>query len=517
MSHSVSITIQAGNRTFPYAANPDASILTNLIQAGILLDAPCNGNGTCGKCRVTLSPAPEPSSADVRLLPQELLEDGLRLACSHKPVEGLTVLVGGKGSADMQVEKGVQVQAQVAAGSRERYGMAVDIGTTTVAAYFYNLQNGTQICVKSSTNLQRSMGADVISRIAYCNDTPGGLETISHLIRGQLQGYIDQFCAEYQVPADQIDAVSIAANTTMLHLLCKVDPRGIANAPFTPASLFGDTYRVSAADLDLRINPAARVYLCKCVAGYVGGDITAGALATSLPSIQKPTLFIDIGTNGEMMLVHNGKLLSCATAAGPAFEGAHISCGTGSVEGAISSVQWEGDKLCIRTIGDKPAVGICGSGLIDAIAAMLERNVIDETGYIESEEDFVLDAASGVAITQQDVREIQLAKAAIAAGIETMLHCAGVGYSDLDAILLAGGFGSKINPASACRIGLLPMGQLSKIKVVGNAAGAGAVMALLDPSQMERIDRIAGECEYIELSENSFFNAAYIDQMAFEA
>jgi uncharacterized 2Fe-2S/4Fe-4S cluster protein (DUF4445 family) len=317
----------------------------------------------------------------------------------------------------------------------------------------------------------------------------------------------------------------------MLHLATGINPTNIANAPFIPVSLFGKDF--SSLTLGLNLNADANVYFVRCISSYIGGDITAGMLACGLDKADKITLYIDIGTNGEMALMHNGKITCCSTAAGPAFEGAQIKFGTGGISGAISSIQIQEEEMIIKTISDKPAIGICGSGLIDAIAVMLKLEVIDETGRICDNDEilnktiskriieiddsnaFVLDIKSGIYITQKDVREVQLAKSAIAAGIASLLHDTKIAITDVQNLILAGGFGSHMNSGSACKIGLLPKELIGKIEVVGNAAGNGAAQLLLSQECFARLEDIATSCENIELSGHPYFQDQYIENMMF--
>jgi uncharacterized 2Fe-2S/4Fe-4S cluster protein (DUF4445 family) len=415
------------------------------------------------------------------------------------------------------------------------YGMAVDIGTTTVVAYFYDLITGELIDTESGINEQRAFGADVISRISACIEQENGLNDLQRTIINELNGFINDFCTKANTNISNIYFATIAGNTTMLHLIAGINPTNIANAPFIPVSLFGKNF--SAASLGLNLNVDASVYLVRCISSYIGGDITAGMLACGkacgADATDKTTLYIDIGTNGEMTLIHNGKITCCSTAAGPAFEGAQIKFGTGGVSGAISSIHLQDNEIIIKTINNMPAIGICGSGLIDAIAVMLKLEVIDETGRICDNDEipdmaiskriveiddsnaFILDIESGIYITQRDVREVQLAKSAIASGIACLLHDTNIAVTDVQKLILAGGFGSHMNSDSACEIGLLPKELTDKIEVVGNAAGNGAAQLLLSQESFARLDDIAASCENIELSGHPYFQDQYIENMMF--
>lgn len=489
-------------RKIEFAAGSGDSLLTLLVKNGCFVDAPCGGNGTCGKCRV-----------HVRI--GNL--DTTCLSCSSQPEDGMEVQ--GLQRTDIQVETEQKAFHYDDIADGDACGLAVDIGTTTVVAYFYRLATGEQLAVKSGMNTQRVFGADVISRIAKAMEQASADE-LHMLIAGQLSGYITAFCSEFGCHRDSITTVAICGNTAMLHFACGLPTLGLAYAPYAPTSLFG--YVVNAKQLGLSLHEATPVYLAPCVSAFVGGDITAGMAAYELQYAASPVLYIDIGTNGEIALGDCHGFLCCAAAAGPAFEGAHITYGVGGIKGAISAVTVQADgTLAIRTIGDEQPVGICGSGLLDAIAALRQIGAIDETGLLDEKYDeaYILDPHSKIAITQRDIREVQLAKSAIAAGIVTLLHEAELTGKQVARVILAGGFGAKLNPASACAIGLLPQELFSqellpKIEVVGNAAGAGAIRCILQQKEKWEMQALCNLCTYIELSESAYFSDAFIENMA---
>ncbi len=431
------------------------------------------------------------------------------------------------------VTAGDRVLRVTGAGQARAAGMAVDIGTTTVVAYFYNLIGGGQLGVLSGLNRQSPFGADVISRISHCIDNEGGKETLQKQIASQLREMISRFCRETgYAPAELMDCV-VAGNAVMERRFAGVTPNAIANAPFIAGTLFG--CELPARELGLPLHPDAGVFLTHSIASYVGGDITAAVLACGMANRKGPQLLIDIGTNGEMVLGDRNGMVACSTAAGPAFEGASIRCGVGGVPGAINRVSVENGELRLTTIGDKPPIGICGSGLIDAVAAMLKLGVMDETGRILDEDEvedeaasrrlielddspaFLLHEESGIAVTQKDVREVQLGKAAIAAGINTLLHKAGLELSEIKRLYVAGGFGAHIDKESAALIGLLPESVRDRTETIGNAAGSGAILALLSSPMRARLGGIQRKTGYIELSGDPFFQDEYVDRMMFES
>jgi len=380
----------------------------------------------------------------------------------------------------------------------EGYGLAVDIGTTTVAAYLYRLADGACLAAQSALNPQARFGADVISRIQAALSGQGEIlaQTIWQCIK-ELRNAL----------TDSIQATVITGNTAMLYLLCGYAPHALAAMPFRADHLFGEWYD----------GCMGRVYLPACIAAYVGADITAALLAADLyrdgtVTDGPPRLLVDIGTNGEIALAANGRLLCCATAAGPAFEGAGISCGMLAKPGAIDRVDYSNGTIRFTVIGEGEALGLCGSGLVDAAAALLEAGLLDETGVLQT----YTFPGTTVSLTQADIRALQLAKAAICAGMKTLLAESGVTEEEVAELLIAGGFGSRIRPDSAERIGLIPRGLAAKARAIGNAAGMGAGMILLNQSIRDASERVAQTAQVLELSTDPRFMDAYIEGMMFE-
>lgn len=506
-----------------------SSIRDILLSSGIFLDAPCSGNGTCGKCKVKAYGAlSKHTDSELKLLSREELSSGVRLACDTYPIGDCSIEVAPRSGYTVQFSN---VELRQLARKNRKFtngiGMAVDIGTTTVVSYYYALETGELLGLESGLNEQRQYGADVISRIEHCNEAESNISKMKAAIVNQLNEMINSFCNRIAVSPSEIRDIVVAGNTVMLHMLCGISASGIAVAPFIPASLFGNS--IQAQTIGINAADDCEVYLADSVASYVGGDITAGLLAVNADLWEKPCLYLDIGTNGEMAIGDKNGFLCCATAAGPAFEGARIRHGVGGIAGAISGVTIASNgDLIIKTISDKPPVGICGSGLIDAVACMVKLNIVDETGRMDEDECpdeyigrykdgvFLLDAVSGIGLSQEDIREIQLAKSAIAAGIQTLLVKKGLSLSDIDKIVVAGGFGSYMSLESGCDIGLLPREKLSDTIAVGNAAGMGACLSVMDGTALERMKQIAGLCKYFELSGDPVFGDAYIDNMMFE-
>ena len=400
----------------------------------------------------------------------------------------------------------------------------MDLGTTTVAVKLFDLSDGTGIGSRSAWNAQAPYGGDVITRCQFCMERSAGLDTLKTLVQKQISELISGICADTGRDICEVKEIFLAGNTVMQHILWGLSPAGIAVAPFRPESLFDDGTHMHLDGMTLRCAP--------CVAGYVGGDITAGLLASGLHKTGGRSLFLDVGTNGEMALGGADGFLSCAVASGPAFEGAGITCGMASTAGAVSHVRWNGEAPEFEVIGGGAAKGICGSGLLDLLAMLLELGIVDETGYLLPPEDAPegfeawLDEdenGSGcfwltdeVCFTAADVRQLQLAKAAVAAGISVLMQESGVSFEDIDRLVLAGGFGSHMSARSAVAIGMLPEALLEKIVCVGNSSLIGASMALLSHQKREELLNIQKTCNYLELSGNSAFNDLFPEHMTFD-
>ena len=482
-------------------AEQGVNLLEALTGSGIDLYSPCGGKGTCGKCRVRIR------------------EQGTVMACQFSIKEGIEIILPSRMEASiLELQHQYTADYPVHPGdftalSSSPFGVAIDIGTTTLVFYFYDFNRTSMVSIQSMLNPQTRYGADVITRINQCQERDDGLDLLhGELIRAinhQLQAFISQ----YRISAADIVKMTFTGNTSMLHFLLKVDPVPIARAPFTPG--FTDEQIRMGADLDLNCNSKAIIKVLPSVSAYVGADIVAG-LASIQPGRRIETyLFIDIGTNGELALVTPESTTCCSTAAGPAFEAANISCGMPAVRGAISEFTMDAYK----TIGDDAPLGICGSGLLDIISELLKSAGISQSG--ELKQDFIIvpatDSASGKAIvlTPADVREFQLAKAAIAAGISILLKSAGMGPTGVDAVYLAGGFGNYLNRENAILTGLLKGEFRDKIIPVGNASGTGALIALKSEDFDHQIRALLGKMQYIELSSDPAFVSEYALNMSF--
>lgn len=472
-----------------------------------LLSLPCGGHGRCGKCRVVargnLSPL---SDAEKRLLSREEIEQGIRLACCTSVEGDCTVETKPRDKGQIRTSGDMpDIPLKPAFGA---YGFVLDIGTTTLAARLYDTK-GNLLAEGSRLNPQAGWGADVISRIEA--DLRGEGQSLTRAIRGAMNSLVEELSTKAAIPPGAIDGLAVTGNTVMLHLLTGTSTEPLSHAPFAAKRLFGETVIAGGLELDA-LPPETPVYLAPCAAAFVGADLITAILAGGLCESADTRLLADIGTNGEMALWHQGELYCCSTAAGPAFEGAGISMGMGGSKGAVDRVTVTDGKLSAHVIGDGTAVGICGSGVVDTVACLLETGQMDETGYIEEESAVVCEP---VIFTQNDVRMVQLAKSAIHAGIRTLLHTAELDCAQVSALLIAGGFGSFLNVENAAKIGLFPEEMLPCIRVVGNAALSGASMLLLNEDYRAVCQDYARRAKLVELSSNPYFADEYMERMLF--
>ena len=420
----------------------------------------------------------------------------------------------------------------------EELGIAFDIGTTTVVGTLWDLSMGEHLLTQARTNPQNTYGADVISRINYCEDHPERFEKLRSLILQCLEDLASSLLKKAGRGKDQILRVVIAGNSTMSHIVTGHDPASLARSPFQPAYT-GPVIRRGREMLS-SMNPDGEVFVVPNIAGHVGGDITAGLIASRLTEKKDLVLFIDIGTNGEIVLTDGSQMLACSTAAGPAFEGAAIHQGMRAAAGAIEAVRIEEGTVFFRTIEERVPAGICGSGLIDAIAEMKKAGIINKSGRLllpsdkkgdpfspdiagrlretDGIREFVLvfrEDQEDIVITQKDIREVQLAKGAIAAGISLMLQQVGRKAEEIQQVLVAGAFGNFIDKASAMEIGLLPDLPMERVESIGNAAGNGAGMVLLSKAERQLALEIPEITRHLELATCDNFQEEYLKAMSF--
>lgn len=473
LPEQISVTVDSGT-----------TILNAQIQAGLHPDAPCGGNGTCGKCRVEL--------------------DGREvLSCQTVVDRDMTVKCTVSGNARI-LTGGLDVQT-VPDGENE-FALAFDIGTTTVVCYLLDGKTGALLAQASTMNPQAQFGADVISRIQEVLDT--GTEDLKNCIREALGKLTRQVCRKAGISPEQVGTAAIVGNTAMHHLLLGIEPRPLVTPPYMPAER--DAVEL---DADGILPIGGKVRILPNIAGFVGGDTVGCMLSTRFDQLDELTLMIDIGTNGEMVLGDKNRRIACSTAAGPAFEGAKISCGMRGADGAVDHVTIVNGAPAAHVIGETRGIGLCGSGLLDLVAVLLDLEIIDESGRLEDKVYTLKD--TDVTLTQKDVREVQLAKAAIRAGIMLLAQTLGVEIEDIRRVCLAGAFGNYLDPASACRIGMIPPVLLDRIQPIGNAAGEGAKLAALNREEFEYAKKLAAHTEFLELASMPDFQDCYVDALEF--
>jgi uncharacterized 2Fe-2S/4Fe-4S cluster protein (DUF4445 family) len=420
-----------------------------------------------------------------------------------------------------------------------RFGIAFDLGTTTVVATLLDTATGTPVAVHSMLNKQQPFGGDVITRISRTMLDPEALGRLRALAHDTLDELTSLVCKEGEVRPDEVYEIALAGNATMTHLALGIAPEPLGVAPFIMSTRAMP--ELLASDLGVRVHPRARATVFPALGAYVGGDIVAGMLASGMDRDKRLRLFIDVGTNCEIVLGDGDRILATAAPAGPAFEGAAIRCGMRAADGAVEVVKIRDGELSLQVIGDVEPVGLCGSGLVDAVAELAAAGLLDRSGRlvsldearrvaptlpdrltdIDGERVFVLhwrgevgDARDSVYLSQRDVRELQFAKAAIATGWSLLAEEFGVSPRDVQQVLLAGSFGSYLSPASAVRIGLVPKLPVLRIVSAGNVAGEGAKMALLSVRERVGAAALLEEVRYVELSDRSDFNDRFIDQLA---
>ncbi len=611
METQIRVTFQPHGRSVSVLRG--TTLLEAAARAGLVIETPCGGVGTCGKCRVRVTKGcGEPTAGDRRVFSSAELRDGWRLACRNAvvcetvatvPAASLfggahqilatsdatapqEVLPGirkcyvelepptltddapdllrleqriGPFKADLALVRSVSATLRAhgfkgtavlsdhrlidfeAGDTRGRcYGVAFDIGTTTLVGELLALGDGAKHGVVSRMNPQVSFGDDVLSRIRHATAAAGGLDEMRLALAGELASMVDTLCAAAGIARGDIYAAAFAGNTTMEHILCGLNPAQLGETPFVPMHARG--LLVPAAELGLPIHHGAPGYVFPIIGGFVGGDTVAGMLAARLDRCEGTSLLVDIGTNGEIVLAHDGAFFAASTAAGPAFEGARIACGMRGTHGAVEKVVFE-DDVRLEVIGGGAPAGICGSGLIDLIAGLLDHGIVSPEGQllppgelpaslapalaarVRTDADgavfFLLAEAADpasppVVLTQRDVREVQLGSGAVRTGITLLLRQAGLTVADLGTVLIAGGFGNFIRRSSAQRIGLLPGGiGHERIRYIGNASLAGAKAVLLSEKARRLGEGLARRVRHVELSTLEGFQDAFADAMFF--
>lgn len=508
-----------------------ATVVEAASRAGIVLSTPCGGRGTCRKCAVEL----HPSGREI-LACQYTVQRDLEVKIPHRARFPATKVLKQDSDPAAKVEPTIVDRYRSIAAGGTILGLAVDIGTTTVAAKLMDLTDGRSLATQAALNPQAQFGDDVISRIHHAQSEAAARE-LQKAIIDCINTLADKLCGFVNADVETIYEACVVGNTTMNHLFLGLPVAQLGLAPYRAYSVAA--YDVRPGQLGLRMNSAGNVHTVENIAGFVGADTTAVALATEMDSVEATALVVDIGTNGELVLGTPNHLYAASCAAGPALEGARILHGSRAAEGAIEAVAVEGEDIRLDVIGNGPARSICGSGLIDAVAILLDLGIVDVTGrfavagavrprltgalasrLVETDDQPAFCLAfdprtSGpqVVLTQRDIREVQLAKGAIRAGIRLLLMKLGIAEADLDRLLLAGVFGNCIQPGNAIRIGLLPNIPVERIEFVGNAAASGAAMLLLSQECRSRAAALAARIQYVEIAHEQEFADVFAETM----
>jgi uncharacterized 2Fe-2S/4Fe-4S cluster protein (DUF4445 family) len=607
--------------------NEGTTILEALESAGINIDTPCGGKGTCGKCKILVIKGMNMiTPVEEKFLSEEEIKKDFRLACQTKIFKDTIIEIPSKIRLDFKrvfssnlkgdihhaknnfslesnvkkvfldleepslddqrsdwerikdklsskkienipnLKTSVEILKKIPVLMREAnfkitvilynneiidiekgdttkssYGIAFDIGTTTIAGYLIDLRTGEELSALAKTNPQIIYGEDIISRIEFIQRQKNGLDKLQKEVVNALNEIIRETTQEAKIDKKNIYETVIVGNTCMHHLFLGLNPINLAPSPYIP--VIKESLSLKAKDIPgLSLNPTANICMLPNISAFVGADISAGILSTFMWREGKNILFVDLGTNGEIVLSSKRKIWTCSTAAGPAFEGARISSGMRAAEGAIDKIRVDHESIAYRVIKDGKARGICGSGLIDLIAELIKLGLINKSGkLIDREEcgphlsreikkriingqkgnEFLLvkgketENGKPIYLTQRDIREVQLAKAAIFAGIKILLKEVNIPQEDIQKILLAGAFGNFIDKENAIRIGLIPYLPLKRIKFIGNAAGSGAEMALLSTKMRKISQKISKKIIYIELSSRPDFQEEFTEAMFF--
>lgn len=534
MSERVRVRFEPADRTVKV---PVGSTLLEAARAvGITIDSPCGGTGTCGSCRVRATGGLEPATRTEReTLGGAGVAAGKRLACRAR-VTGDVVVTLDEPLREARVvtsaeQRTLDVEPPVARGI-EAIGMvagaAADIGTTTIAVQLLDLATGDVLATTGDLNDQRVFGADVLSRVAHAAEDGGA--DLQHLVALQLEAMLADVLRTAGLAAERLAEVVVVGNTAMTGLLLGADVSALGAAPYEGAPVA--PARVGAYETGIVAFPSLDLTVLPGASAFVGSDIIAGILATGLAERVAPTLMIDLGTNGELALAAGGQIVATSTAAGPALEGASIECGMRAEAGAIERVDLEGDRLVLSTIGGREPAGICGSGLIDLVAALRDAGVIDPSGrFVDAVGSpfrrrftargdvraFVVDADAGVVLTQKDIRQVQLAVGAVRTGLELLLEDAGIRAHAVVNAIIAGGFGYHVRAESLVRLGLIPPVWLDRVAFGGNTALAGARMALVNSAARAKAEAISAVVRTVDLAAHPEFQQRFLGALNFPA
>lgn len=510
------------------------NLLKVLKENNIFIENPCNGKGICGKCKVRIlsGRCNKASQTELQFLREAEIAQGFRLSCLTEVEGDVKIELLEKKRKHHILTSGYLPEFEKDY-LRAGYGIALDIGTTTVAMALIDLTTGEEAAQASAVNAQKQYGLDVLTRITYEYEHPEeGIQTLQKTIVASLNEMIETLCRQAEISGEQIKEIVVAANCTMTHMLLGVDARSIGKSPYQP--VFTEARSVLAKEIGILAGEDTTVYCLPHVSSYIGADVVAGAYVCDLQSRKKNVLFIDIGTNGEIVLSKAGKLFCCSCAAGPALEGMNISSGMRAGEGAVEDLLISENGIDLKVIGGGTPEGLCGSGILAAIKELLRIKVIKKTGVFIKKEalsdtdfrhpylrmhgkkrEFLLHASSEIFVTQNDVRQVQLAKGAIFSGCLVLLKTAGIMLRELDEVLVAGQFGSHLPADSLIGTGILPEEVREKLTYVGNSSKTGAYMALLSRTVRREMEELSLTMEYIELAETENYERIFAESMLF--
>ena len=579
------------------------TLLEILLREGFFIDNPCNGKGTCGKCRLKIleGDIEEPTVTEKKLISENELKNGIRLSCLVKPDADISVELFQKEGAhkvltagytpkfdfninvkkipvyiekpslknqtpfEEQFKKATEVKKSIGIDNLldieysegeytaviydeeiisiengnttdKIFGVAIDIGTTTVVCELVDMNTGKQLANSSMINAQKHFGLDVLTRITYEIENPeDGINKLQTAIVDSINDMIEDVCHKTGIEKKYIYEVSVGANCTMMHMLLGISAKTIGKSPYAP--IFTGSKNILASEIGIKISKKGRLYCLPSVSSYIGADIVAGAYVCDLQHKKGNVLFIDIGTNGEIVLSKAGKLLSCSCAAGPALEGMNISSGMRASEGAIEDIEIINGSVNIKTIGNKEPVGICGSGILAAVRELVKSGIIKKDKLPETDSRYDLIQLNGkkrefivcdkiasdknnhenekILITQGDIRQVQLAKGAILSGFLALLRKAGISMSELDKVMIAGQFGAHLPADSLTGTGILPEEVGDKLEYVGNSSKAGAYMALMSSDVKKEMEELAVNMDYMELGAIEDYERLFSDCLIF--
>ncbi|MDY6065652.1 MAG: ASKHA domain-containing protein [Finegoldia sp.] len=517
-----------------FEVEEELSLLDGLLNQGYFVDNSCNGMGTCGKCLVKIrSGNPNPiSPSEQKHIKKADLDDGKRLSCYIRDWDEIEVELIEKEREGKILTEGYMPDFK--RDYREGYGICLDIGTTTLALSLVDLKTGEILADASMVNTQKNYGLDVLTRISYANENPDGLEKLQKSIVGAINSMIGLVCKERSVSPTEIVSIVVAANTTMDHFLLGVDPSGLGRYPYKPA--FTDGKKLKASEIGIEAGEDTVLYTLPHVSAFIGSDVVCGVYVFSKNEEikDKNILFIDIGTNGEIVLSKKGELYGCSCAAGPALEGMNISCGMRAASGAIEDVFITREGIKLKVIDDTYPVGICGSGILALVKELLRTGTINKNGALVKKEDllpydyrrqlikaegkareFIIGRHRNIYISQADIRQVQLAKGAILSGFVALVNAADLTFEDIDLVYVAGQFGSYLKEEFLVGTGILPKAFYDKIEYLGNSSKTGAYMALMSDQVKEDLEDLAKKVSYIELASTENYERIFIDSLAY--